>query len=98
MLLQKGLEIEERDYFKDTLTEAEVRELAAPLGISELFAWRSPSLKKMGLAGKDLSETEMVQMMLQEPRLIRRPLVKVGEQLLVGANLKTIAASLDNLG
>ena len=98
LLLQKGLDIEERDYFKDTFSEAEIRELAAPVGISEIFAWRSPSLKKMELVGKDLSESEMIQLMLQEPRLVRRPLVKVGDQLLVGANLKTMQAALDNLG
>ena len=97
MLLQNGLDIEERDYFKDAFTEAEVRELAAPVGISQIFAWRSPSLKKMEMAGKDLSESEMVSLMLQEPRLVRRPLVKVGDQLLVGANLKTIEAALDNI-
>ena len=97
MLLQKGLDIEERDYFKDAFTEAEVRELAAPVGISQIFAWRSPSLKKMEMAGKDLSESEMVSLMLQEPRLVRRPLVKVGDRLLVGANLKTIEAALDNI-
>lgn len=75
-----------------------MRELGASVGISAIFAWRSPSLKKMELAGKDLSESEMVQLMLQEPRLVRRPLVKVGDQLLVGANLKTIEAALDNIG
>ena len=97
LLLQKGLDIQERDYFKDKFTEAEIRELAATVGVSEIFAWRSTSLKKMELVGKDLSESEMIQMMLQEPRLVRRPLVKVGDQLLVGANVKTMQAALDNL-
>lgn len=97
LLLQKGLDIKERDYFKDKFTEAEIRELAATVGVSEIFAWRSPSLKKMELVGKDLSESEMIQLMLQEPRLVRRPLVKVGDQLLVGANVKTMQAALDNL-
>ena len=61
MLLQKGLELEERDFFKEPFTEDEIRGLASEAGsISQLFAWRSPSLKQKGLAGRELSEAEMV--------------------------------------
>ena len=97
MLLQKGLTLEERDFFKEPFTEAEIRELAAAGGgLSELFARRSPSLKEMGLAGKELPEQQMLQLMLQEPRLIRRPLVHLGDRLIVGANLKVVEVALAN--
>ena len=90
--MQKGYQLEERDFFKDTFSEGEIRELAALAGgVSEIFARRSPSLKKLGLAGQELSEDEMVRLMLQEPRLVRRPVVRRGDRLLVGANLKTVA-------
>lgn len=99
MLLQKGLELEERDFFKEPFTEDEIRGLASEAGsISQLFAWRSPSLKQKGLAGRELSEAEMVALMVQEPRLVRRPLVRIGGCLLVGANLKAVEAALENAG
>ena len=94
MLLQNGVEIQERDFFKEPFTEQEIRELAGSASISQIFARRSPSLKKMGLADKDLSEGEMLELMLKEPRLVRRPLVRLGGQLLVGANLKAVEAAL----
>ena len=94
MLLQNGVEIQERDFFKEPFTELEIRGLAESVGISQIFARRSPSLKKMGLADKDLSEGEMLELMLKEPRLVRRPLVLLGGQLLVGANLKAVKAVL----
>jgi arsenate reductase-like glutaredoxin family protein len=94
LLLQSGAEIEERDFFKDVLTEAEIRELSEGSGIAQLFARRSPSLKKLGLADQELSEEQMVELMLREPRLIRRPLVRLGGRLLVGANLKAVEAAL----
>jgi arsenate reductase-like glutaredoxin family protein len=97
LLLQKDLKLKERDYFKEPFNEAELQELAAPVGLSGLFARRSPSLKQMGLAGQELSEAEMLKLMLQEPRLIRRPVVKIDGQLLVGANLKSVEAALQNL-
>ncbi|MCH8297669.1 MAG: hypothetical protein IH873_06355 [Chloroflexi bacterium] len=84
MLLQKGLEVSSRDFFKDALSEAEIRELAAMAGTENIFARRSPSLKKMGLADKELSDDEMIKLMLQEPKLVRRPLLKVGNKLMVG--------------
>ena len=94
MLLQNGVQVQERDYFKDPFSGQELTALASSVGISQIFASRSPSLKKMGLAGKDLSEGEMLALMLKEPRLVRRPLVRLGDRLLVGANLKAVQAAL----
>lgn len=36
----------------------------------------------------------MVSLMLQEPRLVRRPLVHMDGKLLVGANIKAVEAAL----
>ena len=97
LLLQKGLTLEERDFFGAPFSESEIRGLAAVAGgLVELFARRSPSLKAMGLAGQELPEQQMLQLMLKEPRLIRRPLVRLGERLVVGANPKVIEAALAN--
>ncbi len=98
MLLQKGLELEERDYFKKPFSEQEILDLAGTVGLSEIFARRSPSLKKLGLAGQELPDAEMLKLMLQEPRLIRRPLVKIGDKMLIGANLKVLAEALEDIG
>ena len=91
--MQNDLEINERDYFKESLSEEEVREMAAMAGIDQIFARRSPSLKQLGLAGQELSEDEMVRLMLQEPQLVRRPMMRVGGQLFVGGG----AAVLDSV-
>lgn len=90
--------MEERDFFKDSFSEQEIRDLAEGVGISQLFARRSPSLKQMGLADRELSEAEMLDLMLREPRLVRRPLVRLGERLLVGVNLKAVEAALAETG
>jgi arsenate reductase/regulatory protein spx len=91
--LQNEVSIQERDYFKEPLTEGEVREMAGMAGIEQIFAKRSPSLKQMGLAGQELPEDQMVQLMLQEPKLVRRPMMRVGDQLFVGGG----AAVLDSV-
>ena len=84
--MQSNLVLQERDYFKEPLSEQEIREMAALSGIDQIFARRSPSLKQMGLAGQDLSEDEMVSLMLKEPKLVRRPLIRVGDQVFTGGS------------
>ena len=91
--MQNGISLQERDYFKEQLTEEEVREMAAIAGIDNIFAKRSPSLKQMGLAGQELPEDEVVRLMLQEPKLVRRPIMRVGGELFVGGG----AAVLDSV-
>lgn len=98
MLLQNGVHLEERDFFKDPFTEQEIRDLAQGVGVSQLFARRSPSLKQMGLADQELYDEKMVELMLQEPRLVRRPLVRIANRLLIGANVKAVEAALAESG
>ena len=98
MLLQKGLDFQERDFFKEPFTADEIQDLASGVGISQLFARRSPSLKQLGLADRDLSDAEMEALMLQEPRLVRRPVVRIGDRLVVGASLSALEAALESAG
>ena len=84
--MQNELVLQERDYFKDPLSEEEIREMASLSSIDQIFARRSPSLKQMGLEGQGLSEDEMVSLMLKEPKLVRRPLIRVGNQVFVGGS------------
>ena len=96
--MQAGLEVADRDFFKDTFTEAEIRELGAITGISEIFARRSPSLKQMGLAGQELTDDQMVRLMLQEPKLIRRPLMRIGNRLIAGGAASAVAEAITAAG
>ena len=84
--MQNEVNLQERDYFKEPFTEEEIREIAALSGIDQIFARRSPSLKQMGLAEQDLSEDEIVSLMLKEPKLLRRPLIRVGDRVFAGGS------------
>ena len=96
--MQNGYEVEERDYFKEPFTEGELRDLVAEVGepgVSAMFASRSPSLKKMGLTAAELSDDRKVSLMLEEPRLVRRPIVRLGDRLIIGASVKAITEAID---
>ena len=85
-LLQEGVELEERDFFADPLSEQELRDLIGNRPASQIFSWNSPSFKKLGVAREDLDDDRLIRLMLDEPRLIRRPLVRVCGEAFVGTD------------
>lgn len=82
--------MEERDFFKNPLSEAELHGLMKGHAASDIFSWRSPSFKALGLEPGSLSDADLVRLMLQEPRLIRRPIVHIGDELIIGADSKKL--------
>lgn len=89
--------IQERDFFQQRFTPAELRALLKGR-VAEAFSWKSPSVKALGLAGKQLSEDEMLASMLKEPRLIRRPIIVVGDRVLFGFRPSEAAEALTGAG
>ena len=91
-LSQAGIEYEERDFFADPFTIEELREAIGSRPVSDFFSWRSPSFRKMGLSRDELSETKLLKLMVEEPRLIRRPLIMTADgELIVGTDKKAMA-------
>jgi arsenate reductase-like glutaredoxin family protein len=90
-LSQKGVEIVERDFFQDVFTEEELGALIGNRPVSDYFSFRSPSFRKMGLDKDQLSDNQLLKMMVEEPRLIRRPLIQSGDDLVVGTDKKAMA-------
>jgi arsenate reductase-like glutaredoxin family protein len=59
-----------------------------------MFNPRSPSVKSMGLDPAKLTNDRLVDLMLEEPRLVRRPVVRVGEKVYFGADSKVLEGLL----
>ena len=89
-LAQKGIELDERDFFQDRFSEEELRRLIGTHTVSEYFSWKSPSFKKLSLDREGLDDDHLIRLMLEEPRLIRRPLIRVGDQLIVGTDKESM--------
>ena len=91
-LSQNGIELDERDFFADPFTAEELRELIGSASVEDYFSWRSPSFRKLGLKREDMSEDQMLGLMAEEPRLIRRPLIMTPEgTLIVGTDKRAMA-------
>jgi arsenate reductase-like glutaredoxin family protein len=81
-LSRTDAEVEYRDFFTDPFSEDELRKLLGGRPPSEHFSWNSPSRRKLGIDRDETSEDELIALMLQEPRLIRRPIIEIDSELL----------------
>ena len=90
-LSQKGVELDERDFFQDGFTEEELRALIGDRPVSGYFSYNSPSFRKMGLDRDQLSDDQLLKMMVEEPRLVRRPLIQIGDDLVVGTDSQAMS-------
>jgi len=77
--------INERDFFKIPFSRAEIEELLQEKAASEMFNFRSPSFKALGLEKDKLSDKELIDLMLKEPRLVRRPVVRIDDKVYFSA-------------
>ncbi len=89
--MRKKVEFTERDFFKDPFSRAEIDKLLQGVKSSEMFNFRSPSFKKMELERDKLTDVQLIDLMLKEPRLIRRPVVKLGKKVHFSADSKVLA-------
>ena len=85
-LSQKNIDFNDRDFFKDSFTRAEIEELLQGRPASDMFNFRSPSFKQLGLEAEKLSNDDLIDMKLKEPRLVRRPVLRIDGKVYFSAN------------
>jgi arsenate reductase/regulatory protein spx len=88
VLKQSGIEYEKREFFKDRFTPDELRSLLNTVGLkpSDVLSTRSRVYKERNLAEADLTEDQILDLMVEEPTLLRRPIVVNGDRVIVGYN------------
>ena len=88
-----AVDVEERDFFEDPIGREELHEIIDAAGIDNVFSWRSPSAKEYRQRRQSITENELIDAMLGEPRLIRRPIVfDSGSDPIVGFDKAAYAA------
>jgi arsenate reductase-like glutaredoxin family protein len=56
--------------------------------VADIFSWKSPTARKMGLSRDALSDDRMVELMVENPQLIRRPIIIKDGRLQLGYGSK----------
>ncbi|MEQ6122767.1 arsenate reductase (glutaredoxin) [Pseudotenacibaculum sp. MALMAid0570] len=85
ILQESGKEFEIREYLKETPSKEELKSVINLLGISPLeLVRKNEAIWKESYKGKDLSEADIINAMIENPKLIERPIVINNEKAVVG--------------
>ena len=87
-LKQHQIDYEERHIFKETPKMDELMNIIklTKEGVKEILATRSETFKNLDINIDDLRVSEVLELLHNEPRLLRRPILTDGEKLIVGYN------------
>ena len=84
-LKESGVDFDTVDYYVEPISKTKLKELLKKMGLSasELVRKKEEIYKTLGLAEKKLSDDEWVELMIQHPDLIQRPIVEKGAKAIL---------------
>jgi len=84
-LEESGVDFEAVDYYVDPIPRAKLIELLRKMGMKprELLRTREEIYRKMKLGERELSDAEIVDLMIEHPDLIQRPIVEKGAKAIL---------------
>ena len=83
-LKESGVDFEAVDYYTDPIPKTKLKALLKKMGISarELLRTKEDVYKKK-IGDRDLSDNEIIDLMVSYPDLIQRPIVEKGERAIL---------------
>lgn len=78
------MDVEVRDLFKQPLTLEEIEALSARLRDGDLLSRRSKEVETHGIDPEAPVTARTMKLMAREPRLLRRPILDTGTEIVVG--------------
>lgn len=86
LLRESGIDYEKVNYYIEPIGEEKLRELIEKMGIAprELLRTGEPVYKELGLGQRELSDDEIIGLMVAHPDLIQRPIVERGSRAVLG--------------
>ncbi len=84
-LEEKGIDFEIENYIQNPLTETELKEVLKKLGIPAKDLIRTnEKVWKENFKDKPLSEAQLIKAMIEEPKLMQRPIIIKGDKAVIG--------------
>jgi arsenate reductase len=91
LLEERGIDAERVDYHVTGLTEAEIRDLLGKAGAGprDVLRTREPAHAEH-VAGRDLSDDELIALMVRHPELVQRPIVVRGDRAVLARPVERV--------
>ena len=83
-LQEKKIHVQERDYVKEPFAEKELQELIGDRDVKIFLNTRNELVQKLGWKNNPPTKSQFIQQALQEPNVIKRPILKKGDKLVLG--------------
>ena len=94
MLKENGVDYTYREYTQNPLSPEEIRSVLSKLGLQARDVLRTRDAVKAGLTGQE-SESELIELMGHNPRLLQRPIGVLGERAVVGRPVEALLNLLE---
>ena len=80
------IDFEKRDFFKDKLSELEIKNILKLTGMKpiELLRKRDKMYKELDLEKSNKTDAQLIKLLVKHPGLIRRPIIISKNKALVG--------------
>ena len=91
LLKERDLEFETVEYLKTPLTKEELTDLLAKLDMpAKDLVRKGEAVFKEKFKGKELSEEQWIEAMVEFPKLIERPIVERGDKAVIGRPIENV--------
>jgi arsenate reductase (glutaredoxin) len=90
-LVELGLDVEIRDYFKIPLEATELERLL-PADPTPMLGTKSPKYRELGLKDRRLTKAEAIDLMVQDNNLLKRPILVHPKGVIIGFDPAAYAA------
>ena len=86
LLRESGVAFEKVNYYVEPLSRKKLTELVRKMGIKprELLRKSEAVYKELGLANREVTDSELIALMVEHPDLIQRPIVERGDRAVLG--------------
>jgi arsenate reductase len=98
-LKESGADFEAVDYYTDPISKRKLKELLRKLGMTprELLRTKDPIYKTLRIGDRDLSDAELLDLMVANPDLVQRPIVERGDSAILARPADRIRPFLSTL-
>jgi arsenate reductase len=85
MLQQSGVDFDAINYYIEPIPKTKLNDLLVKMGIKPrgLLRSKEPIYKQLRLAERNLSDDQLVDLMVKHPDLIERPIIEIGERAIL---------------
>lgn len=85
-LRENGVSYEERHLFRNPPSVDELKDIVKMThnGMDDILSTRSKTFKELDVDIDDMKFSELLEILSEEPRLLRRPILFDGEKLIIG--------------